>query len=208
MPNGIGWCMFYAFEVRVKIDVVDLGTDGTKDIGIGIIAYHHAVGMDRAQLVHRILKNARIWLFVARGFGSHNQIKKWCESGGLHFLELAFVEAIGNDVQAIVRPEICQDFLCVGQYMWFGRSAEHKVIFQIAGYHLGIGTCMLENQFETRLTQAFFADFPYVIECPKLEVDRIKGLDESIHIGDAGIGQAVLDKQFGQGFLHVAVIIP
>lgn len=200
--------MFYAFEVRIKVHVVDLGTDGAKDIGVGIVAYHHTVGMDRAQLFHRILKNARIWLFVARGFGSHNQIKKWREPGGLHFFELAFVESVGNNVQAIVRPEICQDFLCVGQHMWFGGSAGHEVLFQFAGNLIWVGTCMFENQFETRLTQAFFADFPYVIECPKLEVDRVKGPDESIHIGDASIGQAVLDKQFGQGFLHIAVVIP
>lgn len=208
MPYGIGRRMFYAFEVGIKVHVVDLGTDGTKDIGVGIIAYHHAVGMDRAQLVHRILKNARIWLFVARGFGSHNQIKKWCESGGLHFLELAFVETIGNDVQAIVRAEVLQDLFGVGEYVWFGGSAVHKVLLQVSRYHSRFCPGMFEYQFETRLPQSFFADFPHVIQCPQLEIDRIKGLDESFGIGKSGIGQVMLDKQFGQGFLHVAVVIP
>lgn len=59
--------MFYAFEMRVKIDVVDLGADGAKDIGIGIVANHDTVCMHGAQLFHGILENPWIGFFMTCG---------------------------------------------------------------------------------------------------------------------------------------------
>lgn len=94
--------MLDTFFVWIKIDLIDIGTDGTQYIGIGIVTDHDTIGGLNRQLVHEILENPRIRLFVTCGFGGHYKVKIRSQSRRKHFLGLTFVEAISDNMHLIV----------------------------------------------------------------------------------------------------------
>lgn len=84
----------------------------------------------------------------------------------------------------------------------------HKIFLHFFGDKFTQDSGIFKYQLEASIPQVLFVYFTQVIERPKLEIDLIKCIDESLDIRYSYSCQLIDFKQLCQRFLNIGIIIP
>lgn len=154
------------------------------------------------------MKDFWVGLFMPRRLGGDDQLEEDIQTGRLHFFGLRFIEAIGNDVNAVFVLEIGEDFFGMREYMRLGRRPMHEILLKLQGNGIMPTPGMGKNPREPLFSQVVFVDFAHIVPIPKLEIDQMERFPKLFESRDTQILELVVLVKLGQGLGHISVIIP